>query len=105
TFGHPGDAGEVVVQAAPQSGVDDFPAEIGRPQEVATGVEVTGCTRGIEAVDRDVDPARPEESRQYLGQSGCDRTVRGRILRVVRRRHERPPAGLFDGRGIPVVET
>ena len=54
-------AGEAVVDAAPDAGVDDLGPEIGGRREVTHGVQVAGRPGRVEAVDVDVDRISPEE--------------------------------------------
>ena len=68
-------------------------------------VQVAGGTRGVEAVEVEVDLAGAEEGREYLGLRRRHRPVRGRVLGMVRRGDERPPAGLLGGRRVAVTDA
>jgi hypothetical protein len=73
--------------------------------KVAHRIEVAGRARGVEAVDVEVDPVRPQEGAVDLRHRGRQRPVSGRVLRVIGGGQERPPPGLLDGRGVAFVET
>src|SRR6266511_5005740 len=98
-----GDAGEVVVQPRPESGVDDLVAEVVGHVEVPHGIQVPGRPGGVEAVDIEADLVRAEEGAEHLGHRGGDHAVCGGVFRVVGRGQERPPAGLLDRRRVSVV--
>src|SRR6266545_8033476 len=98
-----GHAGEVVVQARPEAGVDDLVAEVVRRVEVPYRVQVPRRPGRIEPVDIEVDLVRTEEGAENLGHCRRDHAVRGRVLRVVRRGQERPPARLLGRRRVTVV--
>src|SRR5262249_14163583 len=54
-----GYTGEVVVQPRPDTGVDDFLAEVIRHVEMLHRVQVSGGSGGVEAVDIQVDLSGP----------------------------------------------
>src|SRR5438105_12959079 len=56
-----GEAGERIVHAGPQPGVDDLGAEVVDRVEMPNCVQVAGGTRGVEAVGVEVDLAGAEE--------------------------------------------
>ena len=59
---------EGVVQASPLPCVHDLLDHVFRRREVLQRIQVTGHSRGIEAVDVDVDELRTEESAFVSGQ-------------------------------------
>src|SRR5438105_14428446 len=72
-----GEAGERIVHAGPQPGVDDLGAEVVDRVEMPNCVQVARRTRGAEAVDVDLELVRAEESREHLGLRRRPRTWRG----------------------------
>ena len=56
-----GDAGEAVVQARPEAGVNDLVAEVVRPVEVPYRVQVPRRPGRIEPVDIEIDLVRTKE--------------------------------------------
>ena len=58
---HTGDAGEAVVEAAPDARVDDLGSHVVGRVEVLYRVQVSGRPAGIEAVDVEIDLTGAEE--------------------------------------------
>src|SRR5438094_8610949 len=100
-----GDTGEVVVQPCPESSVDNLLTEVARRVEVLYRVQIPRWPGRVEPMDIEVDLVGAEESAEHLGHRRRDRGVRARVLRVVRRSQERPPARLLDGSRVTVVIT
>ena len=73
---HTGNTGEVVVQTRPDTGVDDFLAEVVRHVEVSHRVHVSERSSRIEPVNIKVDLVRAEEGAKYLGHRRRKRAVR-----------------------------
>ena len=92
-----------VVDAAPEPRADDLLPELFCRIEVVHGSEVAGRPVGG-AVDVEVDVIGAQE----LGEDFCHcrsiRTVCGWVLGMVGRGNERPPARVFDGRRVSVIE-
>ena len=87
--------GEAVVQARPHPGV------VGLCPQVVGGREISRDREARRALDVHVDLIGPEEPREHLGDRRRDRRVRRWVLGVVRRHHERTPAGLPTVSGLP----
>ena len=100
-----GDTGEVVVQPCPESSVDNLLTEVARRVVVPYCVQIPRWPTRVEPVDIKVDLVRAEERPEHLGHCRRNRAVRGRVLWVVRRGQERPPARLLDGSWVTVVIT
>jgi hypothetical protein len=87
--GHPGLAGEAVVQAGPDASVHDLAIEVVDPCVMPARRErrtAAGCS-----LDVDLDPLRAEQVRVHGCVGGREASVRGGILGMVRRRQERRP--------------
>ena len=63
---YPGFSRIAVVQARPQSCLDDFTPQLLRRIEVAYGVQVSRAAIGIEAVNIEVDVPGPQELAEDL---------------------------------------
>ena len=97
-------ARSAVVEAAPESRVDDLLPELFCRVEVVHGIEVSGRSGGVEAVDVEVDPVGAQELGEDLCHRGRVRAVGCGVLGMVGRRHEWPPARVFDSRRVAVIE-
>lgn len=87
----------------PQPGVDDLLPQVLGAVELMDRIQIARGPGGVEAVDVDIDVVGAEVDGQHLGDRGRDRAVCRRILGVIRRGDQRPPADLLDGGGIAVV--
>src|SRR2546429_7429747 len=79
-----GEAGERIVHAGPQPGVDDLGAEVVDRVEMPNCVQVAGGTRGGEAVGGEGDLAGGGGGRGYPGLRPRHRPRRGRVPGVGR---------------------
>src|SRR5215510_5949889 len=94
------------MQACPESCIDDLVAKIVRLLEVPYGIQVPSRSVGVKAVDIEVQPLGTEEAAaEDLSHCGRDRSMRGRVFRMVRRNQERAPARLFGCRWVAVVKS
>ena len=93
------------MQPCPESGVDNFLAEVISHIEVPYRVQVPGRSGGVEPVNIEVDFICSEEGAEHLGHRRRDKSMRGGIFRMVRRSEERPPARPLDGSRITIVIT
>src|SRR5262245_50315 len=92
------------MQAAPQPGIYNFLSQLICSIEVPNGTEISRGTGRVKSVEINLYLIRAEELRQYFGYRSRDRTVRARVLRLIRRIEQRAPTRLLDGSIVSIVE-
>src|SRR6266550_4090268 len=98
-------AGTAVVDAAPESRVDDLLPELLCRVKVVHSIQVPREPGGVEAMDVEIDVVSAQEFAKDLGHGGRIRAVGGRVLGMVGCRDEGPPTGFLNSRGVAVIES